>query len=171
MVEELDKEEELDVEKEGYSSNGKGEDEANIILVNALYRTERKRMLEMTNLPLDKQRALTWMKVYVKELFAMCDEIVAAQKRLSARYNEYHAKDEEGNPIPELELKVEWVDNWPKERGMMISLMDEWIYHYCQVRRSKDGDHVKNAVLLSQDQMAVQQGKDSESPFDNVRTS
>ena len=162
MLEDVRTEDEEMIDVEGDGENGKGQQDASVILVTELYRTPRQRMLEMTNVPLDKQRALTWMKVYVKEMYLMCEEIVRAQKALKELYELYH---------PNVTLKIDYLDEWETEgRKQVVSLIDEWVYHYCQVRRSKDGEHVKNAVLLSQDQMATQQAEqEGKSPFDQLR--
>lgn len=154
------KEEEIEIEiPENYQESGNGKKEAAVILVEEMYRTPKGRMLEMTNLPLDKQRTITWMKVLVKEGYALCRDIVDAQKILSARYAEYHDGKKPA---------VEW-DNWEIISKKLISLIDAWVFHYCQVRRSKDGDHIKNAVVLAQDQMAAQQAGQGESAFDALR--
>ncbi len=140
------------------SSDGTGELAA-LILVDALYRTKRERLPEMSNIPLDKVRPLTWILTYAKEVLEICEGIVESQQRLIKRYPEYH---------PGKELKVDWVDNWEEDKKKIVTLMVEWVYTYCQFRRSVGGEHVKNAVLLAQDQMAAQQGEDK-SPWDQAK--
>lgn len=152
--------EEEDYTSNGHNADGQVNDTAQLVLIDAIFNTTRERILELTNIPLDKQRALTWMKVYVKEVFALCDEIVKAQKALSKHYAKYH------NGV---EPEVEWLDKWDgKIKSELISLMDEWIYRYCQVRRSKDGEHIKDAVVLSRFQMETMQAEGGESPFDKL---
>lgn len=159
-TEDIMEEEEGEIEVgEDIKKNGNGKEDAAVILVTEMYRTPKSRMLEMTNLPLDKHRTITWMKVYVKEGIALCRDIVDAQEILSARYAKYH-----DGKRPE----VNW-GNWEDIRKKIISLVDTWVFHYCQVRRSKDGEHVKNAVVLAQDQMAAQQQGEGESAFDQLR--
>lgn len=152
-------------------SDGTGE-RAKIILLEALYNTKRERLPEMSNIPLDKVRPLTWILVYAKEILEICEEIIESQQRMSKRYAEYHGG---------VEPKVDWVDNWLGVKGKpgakdkvgikdtILLLMVEWVYTYCQFRRSVLGEHVKNAVLLSQDQIAAEQDKEEGSPWDSAK--
>ncbi len=133
---------------------------AKIILLEALYNTRRERLPEMSNIPLDKVRPLTWILIYTKEVLEICEGIIESQKRMSKRYTEYHDGEEP---------KVSWVDNWEDDKKKVVMLMEEWVYTYCQFRRSVGGEHVKNAVLLSQDQIAAEQGQGDESPFDRAK--
>ena len=142
----------------GVNGNG-AKEQADVILVRSLYDTVREKLPEMTNIPLDKVRPLTWILTYAKEILEICDEIIKSQKRLSVQYAKYH----DG-----IEPDVDWLREWPSQRGKVILLMVEWVYSYCQFRRSVSGDHVKNAVLLAQDQIATQEGKEQESPFDKA---
>lgn len=149
---------EPEAESNGVAQNGSGGEQAEVILVKALYDTRREKLPEMSNIPLDKVRPLTWMLTYAREIIILCEEIVEAQKKLSKHYAKYH----KGEVPP----KVEWVDNWQTYKWKIVLLMAEWVYTYCQFRRSVGGDHMKSAVLLAQDQIAMQQGKEEESPWD-----
>jgi hypothetical protein len=52
---------------------------------------------------------------------------------------------------------VGWVATWDTLKPSLILLSDEWIHTYCQARRSLNGEFMRHAVVLTQDQIAANQ--------------
>lgn len=152
-VPEEDKEEDLpdDIKADG----------AEVRLVKALFETPVEKLAEMTNIPLDKLNALTWMRAFIKEAENFCDEIIESQRKLSKVYAKYHDGKE-----PDVPWLASWDEKKKKQQGQLM--MAEWLHAFYQHRRSINGDHKKDAFMLAQDQIANQQGDKTENPFEEA---
>ena len=207
---------------------GEEKERANVIFAQVVANPPRDRMMEVTNLPLDKLRPLTWMKTFNAEAFLLFDDIYTAQEKYNeifvnnkkealSYYKDYFtellekaengeyvitnkvkvnrsfidklsgkkgynvvilSQEETGKRIQKELDKIEeqdskvypavkWFDDWENGQKLLTLLADEWIYTYCQTRRSLGGEFMRHAVVLTQDQIAASQDADK-NPLDTL---
>ena len=134
-----------DVKEKVISKDGKGSESGVLKLIEHTFETPRDKMPEMTNIPLDQIRPLSMMGTYEIETNLLCDMMVEAQKAYNKIWEESHP-----------DAQTVEVEDWDKEKREFTLLMAEWRFLYYQHRRSIGGDHVKDAIVLAQDQIAAE---------------
>ena len=138
--------EEVKVESQGASQDGRSEGSALLRLVDFIYNTPPERLAELTNIPLDLVRTMTMMSTFIKECEALCYEMRDAQVAYNEIYKEYHKKS----------VSID-VDVSPDYNVAQIEFIEEaYLFFFYQLRRSVNGDNYIGAIKLAEAQINSQ---------------